>query len=146
MSSLLGGPKASLNVSGQGKIWNPCWESSHDSFVHPVAKSLLTELSWLLPLCQYQKNEISHTQYNLLLSQMDNESFMLIEQKKKRYKYFQICTMMSITDIYDNSQNFLRKLIAITVILYIIYLSFCMFSVNSKWLRTGICLWKQVDG
>jgi len=36
---------------------------------------------------------------------------------------------MSITDIYDNSQNFLRKLIAITVILCIIYLSFCMFSV-----------------
>jgi hypothetical protein len=26
--------------------------------------------------------------------------------------------MMSITDIYDNSQNLLRKLIAITVILY----------------------------
>ena len=26
--------------------------------------------------------------------------------------------MMSITDIYDNSQNFLRKLTAITAILY----------------------------
>jgi hypothetical protein len=33
---------------------------------------------------------------------MDNESCMLIKQK--RYKHFQICTMMSITDIYDNSK------------------------------------------